>query len=135
MAKSAYTKTLAKQFWLFRILDWLCLFLPTIIYVFMAWFDDGVLVYGKVAVTGTVLIAAILTVFNIIMKKRLTCIIWVALIGLFVAFEKVLFPLIVIMAVTSFLHDFLLAPLVDTFKVKLLASKTDDEKRAFEAKN
>lgn len=36
MAKSEYTKTLQRQFWLFRILDWICLFLPTIIYVFVA---------------------------------------------------------------------------------------------------
>jgi len=135
MAKSEYTKTLQRQFWLFRILDWICLFLPTIIYVFIAWFDTGVLVYGKVAVTGTVLIAAILTAFNILMKKRLTCIIWIALIGLAVAFREFLFPLIVIMAVTSCIHDFLLAPLVDTFKVKLISSKTDDDKKAFEAKN
>ena len=131
--KSEYTKTLEKQLTLFRIFDWICLFLPTIIYVFIAWFDTGVTVAGKVTVAGTVLIALILTVFNIIAKKNLTCVIWIVLIGLFVAFERFLIPLIFIMAVTSCIHDFLLGPLVETYRVKVLSSKTEDERKAFES--
>lgn len=132
MAKSEYTKTLIRQFWLYRILDWICLFSPTIIYVFIALFSGGVTVTGKVTVVGTVLIALVLTIFNIIMKKRLTCIIWIGLIGLYVAFKEALLPLIVIMAITSVMHDFLLAPLTETYKTKMLASKTDDDKKEFE---
>lgn len=131
--KSNYTKTLEKQLTLFRIFDWICLFLPTIIYVFIAWFDTGVTVAGKVSVAGTVLIALILTVFNIIAKKNLTCVIWIVLIGLFVAFERFLIPLIFIMAVTSCIHDFLLGPLTATYSTKVIASKTEDERKAFES--
>ena len=133
--KSEYTKTLEKQLTLFRIFDWICLFLPTIIYVFIAWFDTGVTVAGKVSVAGTVLIALILTVFNIIAKKNLTCVIWIVLIGLFVAFERFLIPLIFIMAITSALHDFLLGPLTATYSTKVIASKTEDERKAFESVN
>lgn len=135
MVKSKYTETLEKQFILFSIFDWICLFLPTIIYVFIAWFDSGITVPGKVAVAGTVLIALILTVFNIIAKKNLTCVIWIVLIGLFVAFDQFLIPLIFIMAITSAIHDFLLGPLVETYKMKVVASKTEDERKAFESVN
>ena len=132
--KSKYTKTLEKQLTLFRIFDWICLFLPTIIYVFIAWLDTGIVtVAGKVTVAGTVLIALILTVFNIIAKKNLTCVIWIVLMGLFLAFERFLFPLIFIMSITSAIHDFLLGPLVETYRFKVLASKTEDERKAFES--
>lgn len=133
-AKSEYTKTLCKQYWLYLILDWTCLFAPTIIYVFIALFSTGVTTTGKVSVVGTVLIAGILTIFNIIMKKRLTCIIWITCIGLYIAFTEYLLSLVIIMAVTSAIHDFILAPLVDTYKVKKISAKTDDDRKAFESR-
>lgn len=133
--KSKYTETLEKQLILFRIFDWICLFLPTIVYVFIAWFDSGITVAGKVSVAGTVLIALILTVFNIIAKKNLTCVIWIVLIGLFVAFKEFLIPLIFIMAITSAIHDFLLGPLTETYNTKVIASRTEDERKAFESVN
>lgn len=128
MGKSEYTKTYARQYWLYKILDWICLFAPVITYVFIALFDSGITVSGKVSVVGTVLIAAILTVFNIIAHRNLRCIIWIVLIGLYVAFKNYLLPLVIIMAVSSILDDFILGPLVAYYKSKVIASKTIDER-------
>lgn len=134
-AKSKYSKTLYRQFWLYRILDWVCLFLPTIIYVFIALFDTGVVVYGKIAVSATVIMALIFTFVNIVAKKKISCVIWILMVGLIVALHDLVLPLVIIMAVTSALHDFVLAPLVETFKTAYISSRTDDNKREFEKLN
>lgn len=131
MASSDFTKDIRKKYWVFRVMDWLCLFAPMIIYVLVALFSGGVTTTGKVTVVGTVLIAIILTVFNIIAKKRITCIIWIVLIGLYVAFKEYLLPLIIIMAVCSIVDNFILAPIVEHYRVKLISSKTIDEREDF----
>lgn len=128
---SDYTKALKNKYLWFKVLDWLCLFAPTIIYVIVALFSTGVVVTGKVAIVSTVLIALILTLFNIIVKKKISCIPWILLIGLHIAFSEYLFPLIIIMAITSALHDFLLMPLVNSYKIKVISSKTIDDREAF----
>lgn len=132
MEKNKFTSTLYKQLWLYRLLDWACLFLPTIIYVFIALFDTGVVIYGKVAVSASVIMALIFTVINIVAKKKITCVIWILMIGLIVALNNLVLPLIIIMAITSAMHDFLLGPLTETYRTAYLASKTDDKKREFE---
>lgn len=69
---SRYTRDARFKLWLFRILDWICLGLPIIIYVIVALAGDG-LVAQKVAVVATTMVAIILTVVNIIAQKRLRC--------------------------------------------------------------
>ncbi len=69
---SKYTRDARFKLWLFRILDWICLGLPIIIYVIIALAGDG-LVAQKVAVVATTMVAIILTVVNIIAQKRLRC--------------------------------------------------------------
>lgn len=134
-ANSKYSKTLYRQLWVFRIIDWVCLFLPTIIYVFIALFDSGVVVYGKVAVSASVIMALIFTLINIVTKKKISCVIWILMVGLIVALHDLVLPLVIIMAITSALHDFLLQPLVETYKTAYISSRTDDDKREFEKLN
>lgn len=69
---SKYTRDARFKLWLFRILDWICLGLPIIIYVIVALAGDG-LVAQKVAVVATTMVAIILTVVNIVAQKRLRC--------------------------------------------------------------
>ena len=124
---SKYTKECRFKLWLFRILDWICLALPVIVYIIIA-LSGGALVAQKVAVVATTMVAIILTVFNIIAQKRLRCPIWIVLIGLYIAIQKYLMPLIIILAVTSVLDDLVFTPLISYYRTKLIANKAMDER-------
>lgn len=124
---SKYTRDARFKLWLFRILDWICLGLPIIIYVIVALTGDG-LVAQKVAVVATTMVAIILTVVNIIAQKRLRCPIWIILIGLFIAIKQYLLPLIIILAITSILDDLVFTPLISYYRTKLIANKAMDER-------
>lgn len=124
---SKYTRDARFKLWLFRILDWICLGLPIIIYVIVALAGDG-LVAQKVAVVATTMVAIILTVVNIVAQKRLRCPIWIILIGLFIAIKEYLLPLIIILAITSILDDLVFTPLISYYRTKLIANKAMDER-------
>lgn len=127
---SEFTKTLRRKLWLYRILDILILFSPVAIYVVIALSDGGVTTAGKVSVAGTVMIALILSVFNVIAQKRLRCPIWIVLIGLFIAIKQYLLPLIIILAITTILDDLCLTPLVEHYRTKTVASEAIDERES-----
>lgn len=128
MGGSKYTKTCRFKLWFFRILDWICLGAPLIIYVIVALANGEALVSQKVAVVSTAMIALMLTVFNAISQKNLRCPIWIILIGLFVAIRDYLMPLIIILAVTSILDDLVFTPLISYYRTKLISNKAMDER-------
>ena len=127
MRESKYTKKARFWLWFYRILDAICLVTPLLIYVIIA-LCGGAVVAAKVAVVSTVMIAIILTVFNIIAQKKLRCPIWIMLIGLFVAIKEYLLPLIIILAITSILDDLVFTPLIGYYKTKLISNKAMDER-------
>lgn len=125
---SKYTKDCRRKLWLFRILDWICLAAPLIIYVIIALANGGIAVGYKVAVVSTTMIAIILTAFNVIAQKKLRCPIWIVLIGLYVAIRDYLMPLIIILAITSILDDLVFTPIISYYRTKLISNKAIDER-------
>ena len=130
MAESNYTKVCRAKLWLYRSLDLIILFAPVIVYIIIALTKDGVTVPGRVAVVGSVCIALILSLFNIIAQKRLRCPIWIILIGLYVAIKEILLPLIIILAVVTVIDDLILTPLIPYYRTKLISNKAIDERLA-----
>jgi len=128
MASSRFTKECRFKLWFFRILDWICLAAPLIIYVIIALSSGDAIVAQKVAVVSTTMVALILTAFNVISQKKLRCPIWIVLIGLFVAVRDYLMPLIIILAITSVLDDLVFTPLISYYKTKLISNKAIDER-------
>ena len=129
MAKSAYTKKVQTKLWLYRILDWICLFAPLIVYICIAMGSGGVAAVGKIAVVGSVIVAAILTTINVIAQKRLRCPIWIVLLGLYVAIREYLLPLIIILAITSILDDLVFTPLIHYYYTAYVSSTTMDKRQ------
>ena len=125
---SKYTKKSRKLLWLFRILDYVTLLLPLIIYVFIALCTNGISVVSKVAVVSTTMIAIILTIFNIIGQKHLRSPIWLILIGLFCAIRDRLLPLIIILAISSVLDEFVFAPLIKKYYAETVANIAIDKR-------
>lgn len=125
---SKYTRECRFKLWFFRILDWICLFMPLIIYICVALSSGEAIVAQKVAVVSTTMVAIILSVFNVISQKKLRCPIWIILIGLFVAIRDYLMPLIIILAITSVLDDLVFTPVISYYRTKLIANKAMDER-------
>lgn len=125
---SKYTKECRFKLWFFRILDWICLVAPLIIYIIIALSSGEAVVIQKVAVVSTTMVAIILTAFNVLSQKKLRCPIWIILIGLFVAIRDYLMPLIIILAITSILDDLVFTPLIGYYKTKLISNKAMDER-------
>ena len=134
MAASEFTKSCRRKLWLFRILDWICLLMPIIIYVAIALSNDGIKMGYKLTLVSMLIIAIILAAINIIAQKRLRCPIWIILIGLYVAIRDYLLPLVIILAVVSVLDDLVFTPLIHYYYTKTVASKTIDQREAAEKK-
>ena len=132
MASSQFTKICRRKLWIFRILDWICLIMPILIYVIIALSNDGIKMGYKVTLMSMLIIAIILCVVNVIAQKRLRCPIWILLIGLYVAMRDYLMPLIIILAVVSILDDLVFTPLIHYYYTKTVASKTIDQREAAE---
>lgn len=128
MAQSEYTKQCRQKLWIARITDWVILFVPLFGYIVKALADGGVTTTGKVTVVATVLIALILTVFNIFLHRELHCVIWIAIIGLFVAIRDQLLPLIVMLGAASIADELIFRPMIGHMKVELISSKTYDKR-------
>lgn len=132
MAASKYTKECRAKLWILRILDWICLFLPLLIYICVALSSNGVLAIQKVAVVGSVVVAGILTAINIMSQKKIRCSVWIIVLGLYMAIKEYLLPLIIILAITSILDDLVFTPLINKYYTKTVASETIDEREARE---
>lgn len=128
MAYSNYTKRLKKKLWIFRILNLILLFVPVIVYAFIALCDGGVTVVGRVSVVSSVMISLILTAFNVITKHNLKCPRWIILIGVYVAMKESILPLVIMLAVTSVLDDFFFTPIISTYRSDLIANKAIDRR-------
>ena len=135
MSKSSkFTKKCLTTLWILRIFDFIFLFVPLFVYIVIGLTGTGVIAAQKVALIGSVSIALILVLFNVIAQKRLRCPIWIILIGLYVIMKGYLMPLIIMLAVGSVLDDLVFTPLISYHRTRYIASKTDDEKKAYESR-
>ena len=132
MATSNFTKKSRALLWIWRLIDWLCLFAPLIVYLIIGLVNDNVTTGGKVTLVAMLFIALILTVINVVAQKHLRCPIWVLLIGIYVAMEKYLMPLVIILAITSILDDLVFTPIIHYYYTQTVASKTMDKREAAE---
>lgn len=125
---SEFTKVCRRKLWFYRVLDAIILLGPLVYYFFAALCNGNVTGIGKASVVGTVAIAGILTLFNVIAQKRLRCPIWIVLIGLFIAVKDWLLPLIIMLAVASIIDDLFLTPIISYYRTKLIANKAIDDR-------
>lgn len=125
MKKSKFTKKSRQTLWALRIIDFLILFAPLLVYIAMALGDPIIGTAQKITVIGTVAIAAIICIFNLLLQKHLRCPIWIIFLGLYFAIDK-LMPLMLMVAAASILDEFLFTPLISYYKTKTIANKTID---------
>ena len=132
MGESKFTKKSRTLLWTWRIIDWMCLFAPLLVYLVIGLASNSVTTGAKVSLVAMLLLALVLTAINVIAQKHLRCPIWVLLIGLYIAMDRYLMPLIIILAITSVLDDLVFTPLIHYYYTQTVASKTIDKREAAE---
>ena len=106
-----------------RLLSFTLTVLPVIIYTIMG-FTDGT-IGEKVSLGICVILALIFVLINIMFKYHIRSTLWVLLIGIYVCIDNII-PLLIIMAATTIIDEFVLVPLINKYKNKYIINKEID---------
>lgn len=106
-----------------RLLSFTLTVLPVVIYTIMGF------MYGtigeKVSLGICVILALIFVLINIMFKYHIRSTLWVLLIGIYVCIDNII-PLLIIMAATTIIDEFVLVPLINKYKNKYIINKEID---------
>lgn len=106
-----------------RLLSFTLTVLPVIIYAIMG-FVNGT-IGEKVSLGICVVLALIFMLINVMFKYHIRSTLWVLLIGIYVCIDNII-PLLIIMATTTIIDEFVLVPLINKYKSKYVINKEID---------
>lgn len=106
-----------------RLLSFTITVLPVIIYTIMGFMDGTI--GEKVSLGICVILALIFVLINIMFKYHIRSTLWVLLIGIYVCIDNII-PLLIIMAATTIIDEFVLVPLINKYKNKYIINKEID---------
>lgn len=106
-----------------RLLSFTLTVLPVIIYTIMGFMDGTI--GEKVSLGICVILALIFVLINIMFKYHIRSTLWVLLIGIYVCIDNII-PLLIIMAATTIIDEFVLVPLINKYKNKYIINKEID---------
>ena len=106
-----------------RLLSFTLTVLPVIIYTIMGFMDGTI--GEKVSLGICVILALIFVLINIMFKYHIRSTLWVLLIGIYVCIDNII-PLLIIMAATTIIDEFVLVPLIKKYKNKYIINKEID---------
>lgn len=111
------TKKYKQIYWTLFIASIALNFLPLFIYVIQGYASIEVEESKKVVLTGSIMISASLCVYNVLAKKHLRSVIWILLLGVYYAIQKIEL-LLIIMAICTIVDEFIVEPLLKKYKAK-----------------
>lgn len=106
-----------------RLLSFTITVLPVIIYTIMGFMDGSI--GEKVSLGICVILALIFVLINVMFKYHIRSTLWVLLIGIYVCIDNII-PLLIIMAATTIIDEFVLVPLINKYKNKYIINKEID---------
>ena len=119
------TKEYRREKWLLLILSILCNLLPIAIYTIKAFIVAGI---GQKVTLGVCLTLSLLFVLiNFITKHRIRSTLWILLIGIYVCLDHIQ-SLLIIMAITTIIDEFILEPAYKRVKNKYIINKEIDKR-------
>lgn len=125
MSASKQTKKYRIGYWVLTVISWTLVFGPLAVY-----FIYGLIVSGTVQKAGlltTLFVAIVLTVISVIMKLHLRSALFILILGIYIAIDKISI-LLIIVSVCSVLDELLISPLQRSFKEKLGINKAMDKR-------
>ena len=106
-----------------RLLSFTLTVLPVIIYTIMGFIDGTI--GEKVSLGICVILALIFVLINVMFKYHIRSTLWVLLIGIYVCIDNII-PLLIIMAATTIIDEFVLVPLINKYKNKYIINNEID---------
>ena len=106
-----------------RLLSFTITVLPVIIYTIKGFMDGSI--GEKVSLGICVILALMFMLINVMFKYHIRSTLWVLLIGIYVCIDNII-PLLIIMASTTIIDEFVLVPLINKYKNKYIINKEID---------
>ena len=111
------TQKYKTTYWILFCISILLNFLPLIIYIIKGYASIEVSEARKVTLTMTMMIALLLSIYNILAKKHMRSVIWILLLGVYFALQEIEL-LLLLMAICTIVDEFLVEPLMKKYKLK-----------------
>lgn len=111
------TQKYKTTYWILFGISILLNFLPLIVYIIKGYASIEVSESRKVTLTMTMMIALILSIYNILAKKHMRSVIWILLLGVYFAVQKIEL-LLLLMAICTIVDEFIVEPLMKKYKLK-----------------
>ena len=122
---SETTKALKNKMLIFHFISWVLTFAPILIWLGVAMYKSNDIT--KTALAISIVVAMLLSMVNLLLKYSIRSTIWVLLIGIYVALRNIT-PLLIIIAVTTILDEFIIHPLYKHYKERYHINKEIDKR-------
>ena len=123
---SQRTKKFKILYIIFSIISFLLTLGPVSFYIVKGYIDAD-LTKEKVALTGIILCAIILTAVNVLIKHHIRSTIWLLMLGIYYCVDNIM-PLLLMIAIGTILDEFIVSPLKKSFKNKKTINSEIDKR-------
>lgn len=119
------TKKAKNKYIFFKTLSICLTFLPLVVYVIIAFVKGAPM--EKFTMGCMVTLALIFVALNVIMKYNIRSTIWVLILGIYLCLDNIT-PLLIIMAVSTILDEFVVSKLAVKYKNQFVINKEIDKR-------
>ena len=119
------TKKAKNKYIFFKTLSICLTFLPLVVYVIIAFVNGAPM--EKFTMGCMVTLALIFVALNVIMKYNIRSTIWVLILGIYLCLDNIT-PLLIIMAVSTILDEFVVSKLAIKYKNQFVINKEIDRR-------
>ncbi len=121
------TQKYRTTYWILFAISVALNFVPLLVYVIKGYASIEVSESRKVTLTMTMMIALCLSIYNILAKKHMRSVIWILLLGVYFAVQKIEL-LLILMAICTIVDEFVVEPLMKRYKFKYKSNKEIDSR-------
>ncbi len=122
-----YTASIQKKAMIFHIISLSLTVLPICVFVFKAFLDGNVSASRKLCMGLLVFFSFFLTIINVLFKYSIRSTIWLLLLGIYICLDNII-PLLIIIAVTTIVDEFVITPLYKKYKGEYKINKEIDKR-------
>ena len=106
-----------------RLLSFTLTVLPVILYAILGFYNGSI--GEKVSLGICTLLAIMFVIINVMFKYHIRSTLWIMLIGIYICIDNII-PLLITMAASTIIDEFVLVPLIKKYKDKYIINKEID---------
>lgn len=129
-----YTASIQKKAMIFHIISLSLTVLPICVFVFKAFLDGNVSASRKLCMGLLVFFSFFLTIINVLFKYSIRSTIWLLLLGIYICLDNII-PLLIIIATTTIVDEFVITPLYKKYKGEYKINKEIDKRELQRSNN